>query len=354
MASRSALSALAMTSRQKRSIAPCVCPLRLSQAPTASPCCRRDGPQHGAEGAGQGDLVGACECLCARAAWAGHAAARAASDGPSCERRPPGSIMVISLRPVNLLFDADAAVEADEIGAAAEEHVLAVVDDFVDAGMQIGRCAAAEIAATLDELHAIAGLGQGTGRAHAGHAAADHGDGGVFAVVVFLRANSPQGLKTGINFAAVRARLKSCPDTSLKSNCRSFDLSPRRLPQDDSLDLRVRSRRQPCNRHAGHSNGQNARPLYCRNARALRKHIVIRALDAAEQSVINRHQHPQRGAAFAIDQRQQLVGGGVVRFGALADLGQQCALVRGWRSTLARCRIESSVTLCAARSSRGR
>ena len=40
--------------------------------------------------------------------------------------------------PVDFLFDADAAVEADEVGAAAEEDVLAVVDDFVDAGMQVG------------------------------------------------------------------------------------------------------------------------------------------------------------------------------------------------------------------------
>ena len=55
--------------------------------------------------------------------------------------------------------------------------MLAVVDDFVDAGMQVGACAAAEIAAALDQLHAQAGLGKGAGRAHAGHAAADDGDG---------------------------------------------------------------------------------------------------------------------------------------------------------------------------------
>jgi hypothetical protein len=39
---------------------------------------------------------------------------------------------------VNLLFDTDAAVERKEIGATAEEDMLAVVDDFVDAGVQVG------------------------------------------------------------------------------------------------------------------------------------------------------------------------------------------------------------------------
>ena len=73
--------------------------------------------------------------------------------------------------------NADAAVEGDEIGAAAEEDVLAVVDDFVDAGMQVGGGAPAEIAASLDELHPIAGLSEGACGAHAGYAAADDGDG---------------------------------------------------------------------------------------------------------------------------------------------------------------------------------
>ena len=71
-----------------------------------------------------------------------------------------------------------------QIGAAAEEHVLAVVDDFVDAGMQIGAGAPAEIAAALDQLHAEAGLGQSAGRAHAGYAGADDGDYG-FCCTVF-------------------------------------------------------------------------------------------------------------------------------------------------------------------------
>ena len=79
--------------------------------------------------------------------------------------------------PVDFVLHADAVIEADEVCAAAEEDVLAVVDDFVDAGMQIGGGAAAEVATALDELHAIAGFSERAGGAHAGDAAADDGDG---------------------------------------------------------------------------------------------------------------------------------------------------------------------------------
>jgi hypothetical protein len=78
---------------------------------------------------------------------------------------------------VNLLLNTDAAVKREEVGAAAEEDVLAVVDDFVDAWMKVGGGATAQIAPPFDEVHAQAGFGQGTGSAHAGNAAADYGDG---------------------------------------------------------------------------------------------------------------------------------------------------------------------------------
>jgi hypothetical protein len=75
---------------------------------------------------------------------------------------------------MNLFLDPNAPIEPDQIGAAAEEHVLAVVDDLIDTGMAIGAGPAAEIAAPLDELDAEPGLGQSAGRAHAGHASADY------------------------------------------------------------------------------------------------------------------------------------------------------------------------------------
>src|SRR6185503_547125 len=77
---------------------------------------------------------------------------------------------------MNLFFDTDAAVKGEKIGAAAEEDVLAVVDDFIDAGMQVGGGASAEVATAFDELHAIAGFGQCTRGAHAGDSAADDRD----------------------------------------------------------------------------------------------------------------------------------------------------------------------------------
>ena len=54
--------------------------------------------------------------------------------------------------------------------------MLAVVDDLSDAGMQIGGCTPAEVAASLNELHAKACLRQSTGSAHAGHAATNDRD----------------------------------------------------------------------------------------------------------------------------------------------------------------------------------
>jgi pyrroline-5-carboxylate reductase len=74
---------------------------------------------------------------------------------------------------VNLLGNADAAVKTQQIGAAAEERVLAIVDDLIHARMKVRRSPPAQVTALLNQLHAQTGLGQGAGRAHSGHAAAD-------------------------------------------------------------------------------------------------------------------------------------------------------------------------------------
>ena len=76
--------------------------------------------------------------------------------------------------PVDLVIDANAAVEGEEIRVGADKRVLAVVDNFVDAGMEIGAGAAAEIRAALEEGDPQAGLGESAGGAHAGYAAADY------------------------------------------------------------------------------------------------------------------------------------------------------------------------------------
>jgi hypothetical protein len=77
---------------------------------------------------------------------------------------------------VNAVRDTDAAVKTREICAAAEEHMLAIIDDLFHSRMQIGTGTTAQVAAALDELHAQAGFGQGAGRAHAGYAATDNRD----------------------------------------------------------------------------------------------------------------------------------------------------------------------------------
>ena len=40
--------------------------------------------------------------------------------------------------PANLLFHAETAIELDQVGAAAQQHVLAVVHNFSGAGQLIG------------------------------------------------------------------------------------------------------------------------------------------------------------------------------------------------------------------------
>jgi hypothetical protein len=78
---------------------------------------------------------------------------------------------------VNPVRDAGAAIESNQISAATEEDVLTVVNDLAHARMQVRTGAPAQVAATLDQLHAQARLCQGAGSAHAGHTAADYRDG---------------------------------------------------------------------------------------------------------------------------------------------------------------------------------
>ena len=77
--------------------------------------------------------------------------------------------------PANLLLDAEPAIEVDEVGAAAEQHVLAVVDHLAGAGQFVRRCAAAEIGTALEELDVIARFGQSASGGETGKTAANDG-----------------------------------------------------------------------------------------------------------------------------------------------------------------------------------
>ncbi len=185
MESMSAFKALAITRRQKRSSAPCVCLLRASQAPRLSVGSPGTGRMRPRKARPRASLSRRVKARAARKR--GRPCSGAGShEGPSVERRPPGSIRVISLLQRIAVRNPDAPVEAGEVGAAAEEHVLAVVDDLAQARMEVRRGAPAQVAAPLDELHAQAGFGQRAGRAHAGNAAADHGDGPALARSVYI------------------------------------------------------------------------------------------------------------------------------------------------------------------------
>jgi hypothetical protein len=78
---------------------------------------------------------------------------------------------------VNLVRDPNAPIEPLDIGAAAEQNMLAVVDRFADARMQIGAGSPAQVAAPLYQLHAQPCFGKGAGSAHSSHASAHHRDG---------------------------------------------------------------------------------------------------------------------------------------------------------------------------------
>src|SRR4051794_33736204 len=78
--------------------------------------------------------------------------------------------------PTDLAFDSEAAVEIAEIGAAAEENVLAVVDDLAGAGMFIGGGASAEIGTLFEQRDAESGVGERAASGESGESAADNGD----------------------------------------------------------------------------------------------------------------------------------------------------------------------------------
>ncbi len=89
---------------------------------------------------------------------------------------PPGSRNRDAIEPADFLFNTELPVKADQIRAAAEKNVLAVVDNFARAGMLIGRRPAANVGPALDQVNAIAGVRQGTGGRQSRQTAADNCD----------------------------------------------------------------------------------------------------------------------------------------------------------------------------------
>src|SRR5580704_8727105 len=76
--------------------------------------------------------------------------------------------------PANLPFDAQPFIELDQVGAAPQQHMLAIVHHFAGAGMLIGRSASAEIRPALKEGHAKAATGKGATSREARQSATDY------------------------------------------------------------------------------------------------------------------------------------------------------------------------------------
>ena len=61
----------------------------------------------------------------------------------------PGLEKCQLLIPANLVFNSCAAIEIEQVGAASEQYVLAIIDNFAGAGMLIRRSATAKIGTPL-------------------------------------------------------------------------------------------------------------------------------------------------------------------------------------------------------------
>ena len=70
----------------------------------------------------------------------------------------------------------EAAIEVDEVGASADQHMLAVIDDLSGAGMFVGGGAASDVGAAFEQADLIAAVGEGAGGGESGEASADDGD----------------------------------------------------------------------------------------------------------------------------------------------------------------------------------
>jgi hypothetical protein len=64
--------------------------------------------------------------------------------------------------------------QVQNVCAAAKNNVLAVVDDFVDAGMKIRGRAAAHVGSPFEQLHSVAILRQCTRRSQSGNTTTNH------------------------------------------------------------------------------------------------------------------------------------------------------------------------------------
>jgi hypothetical protein len=77
---------------------------------------------------------------------------------------------------VNAIFNTYASIESLQIRTAPKQHMLAVIDHFTHARMQVRRGSPAQIPAPFKQPHLKTSLGQRASRTHPGNAASDDSD----------------------------------------------------------------------------------------------------------------------------------------------------------------------------------
>ena len=97
------------------------------------------------------------------------------ADRPKVALRAVGTEKVERPGALETIVRARAAAEIQEVGAAAQGHVLAGVEQAPGAGIDERAGPAAEVRGLLEKFHLAAVLGQGCRGADAGQAAADDG-----------------------------------------------------------------------------------------------------------------------------------------------------------------------------------
>ena len=76
------------------------------------------------------------------------------------------------LKPANLFEYARTFVEIQEIGAASQQYVLAIVDNLSCRWMLIRRSASAKVRASFEQLHTISRVGERTASSESGQTSA--------------------------------------------------------------------------------------------------------------------------------------------------------------------------------------
>ncbi len=148
--------------------------------------------------------------------------------------------------------------------------------------MFVGGGAASNVGAAFEKANVVAAVGKGAGGGESGESATDDGDGAGRLVDHFPAPDSSRN-------DAVKENLQEAP-------------------------------------------GEDEELLGCGDGNSRREDVVVVPLDALEQGVINRDQHPEGRTGVGGDERQQRLARFVIVFGTFCFSVEQSALVGGERA----------------------